>query len=431
MSVLIIDLNDSNISLYAQNETLTESGYAYIQPEQVLFGADAYAQYKRFPLVCVDNFWLKMNTDSLEIDNQLVANYADLMYLQLQGLLAQITSSQQVILMVPSSLTKQQLSLLIGVLKALEVDVIGLYDRALFWTSDQLEQEQAVFFDLDLHYAHLTFLDKTDEISVRHSYALANKGVIGLEHTIAEWLNQQLIIEFRFDAFHKSEFEQRLYEHIPRLFALSSETYTLEIAEYRLTINYQQLVQKITDFFDSILTQYKISSPLVMPKMWANLFAKTPLHQRYQCIQSDISLAQIEFYKAHAKKHFEQGLFVRQSMPSQSKPSQSMPSQSAVGDDPAKPSASHVLCQSLAYPINGNALYLNADPASPVTDCESKHSFARLHRVGPRLDIFPIIEQALSINQQPISAKQSMALGDEIESRLSKDKFVMIRVEKG
>ena len=165
--MLALSLIDSGLVLARRrgeaSEILAEApGVALLEDDATLTGAEAVSKLRQKPLLAHTNFWRSLSVDPLTRPSRLVRTTADIAFAQAQALLAPVKGDgEQVLLAVPAGYSREQLSLLLGVINETGVPVAGLVDAAVAACSLEPAPARVLHLDLELHQALLTVLDHT------------------------------------------------------------------------------------------------------------------------------------------------------------------------------------------------------------------------------------------------------------------------------
>ena len=87
MSLIIIDINDSEIRASNQDEIISRNpGYAVLKTDKIETGASAWKASRTNPRETSNKFWSQLNQDSLIIPSRLARHNADLAFTQLMAI---------------------------------------------------------------------------------------------------------------------------------------------------------------------------------------------------------------------------------------------------------------------------------------------------------------------------------------------------------
>jgi FHA domain len=218
--MLALSLIDSGLVLARRrgddSEILTETpGVAILDDTATLTGADALQRLRLNPLFAHSNFWRALSVEPLVRPSTLARTTADIAFAQAQTLLGQYLS-EGVLLAVPAGYSREQLSLLLGVVNETGVRVAGLVDAALTAASLQPAPARVLHLDIELHQALLTVLEHSGAALKRSRYEIALRhGALDLQQTWMQFIAAQFVRKTRFDPLHEAGAEQRLFDQLP------------------------------------------------------------------------------------------------------------------------------------------------------------------------------------------------------------------------
>jgi hypothetical protein len=225
--MLALSLIDSGLVLARHAEGGTSEivqeapGVAVTEDAGTLTGADAARRLRLKPLLAHTNFWRGLSVEPLQRPSRLVRTAADIAFAQAQTLLGPYRNDgEQLLLAAPGGYSREQLSLLLGVLNETGVPVSGLVDAALAACSLEPAPARVLHLELELQHATLTVLEHTGvsqggglrrsryEIALRH-------GLLGLQQTWLQFIAEQFVRKTRFDPLHDANTEQRVFDQLP------------------------------------------------------------------------------------------------------------------------------------------------------------------------------------------------------------------------
>src|SRR3954468_18009115 len=165
--MLALELIDSGLVLARSTGQTTEllaevPGVAILEERATITGEEAARRVRRSPLLAQTNFWRGLSTSSLTRPSRVAQTSADVAFTQANALLGPLRESEsRVLLAIPGGYSREQLSLLLGVMNETGVAVAGLVDAALAACSLESAAPRVLHLDLELHQAILTVLEYT------------------------------------------------------------------------------------------------------------------------------------------------------------------------------------------------------------------------------------------------------------------------------
>ena len=218
MTTALLEINDFSIKAStSDNNTYNECGFAHVTDSGIITGDKGFEAFWRHPEKCSNNYWLFLDQQPLKTNWKWARHNADLAYAQLDNTLKSIGSPDEVVLCVSNTISVEQLSLLAGLLKALNISIKRIVDLNLF--AGLAMRQSAWLIDMQLHQATLTLVEKSisddqEIFSIKESETLPNFGFMHICNTIARDISKKLINNSRFDPMHSSGSAQDLYNQI-------------------------------------------------------------------------------------------------------------------------------------------------------------------------------------------------------------------------
>ena len=218
MSLHVLEFNDVGLRLSDVNGTLlTSPGYAHVSAKEIAFGEVARKQSKLHPLSSYNQFWHKLSLDSFPKALGNFRHNADLAFAHLQDIAAGANFEGEVVLAVPGSFSREQMAILLGLLKQSPMRPIGLVDAALIAAIDQAQSESVIHVDLQLHQVVLSKLQRTGVELRRDSVILVpGTGWTNISDNLMQLFTSAFIQQCRFNPQHNAASEQLLLDNLPQ-----------------------------------------------------------------------------------------------------------------------------------------------------------------------------------------------------------------------
>lgn len=234
----ILDINDAQLAL-ATNEGLeTSSGIALLSGGGYRFGSDAALELRRKPLETRTDYWASLNTQSLSSSFGTARHSADLVYAHLKDLLESTGDLDDLVIVTPANVSDQQLSLLLGILQSLAVDISAVVDRSLIATHSG--SEHSVHIETQWRQALIVqIVESEGERSVRETKPLPGLGLLDLHEQILERCADRCVEQTRFDPRRSAESEQQLWNALPNLLGALKATaeHSVSLGQYQFTVS--------------------------------------------------------------------------------------------------------------------------------------------------------------------------------------------------
>ena len=373
----ILDLNDNALKLRYDGQTVASPGYAWFDGQHYQFGAPALATRRRTPRSVNARYWSQLDTQPLTPVLGPARHHADLAHDHLQTLHRMVGAPTSVLAAVPGCMSREQLSLLLGIVEALPFHIAGLVHRtaALAAASGVVD---GVHIELQLQQVVLTpFSTEQGFVTVGQSQRLPGQGLLAVFDRLANVISQRFIEQTRFDPLRSADSEQALYDQLPALLdalqhqsesTLALEGYNARIVHDDLTVAGYELTQKIHGLVDADACLL-LENPLpAIPGL--------QLPQRHQTIDSEQLLSVIheqldELQQTPEQLHLNKR--VRRSRiadndpePAPATTAQSLPSHILIGHTAHTLSNQLDLGNGIAFDLTKEGVVISADEASHI-----------------------------------------------------------------
>ncbi|MDH3211326.1 MAG: hypothetical protein OEM05_02465 [Myxococcales bacterium] len=217
MPTVAIELNDAGVTIARQGTLLPESpGYALVDGEQLVVGAEAREQARLQPRHVHSRFWDRLALDPLPRPTPLARTQADLACAHLSQIWGHVREGcDGVVFAVPGSFSHAQLGLLLGIAQSCSMPVAGMVDAAVAATPASESGHNLVHVDLQLHRAVVTGLRFTTSLMRTGVGTNAQAGLASLHDAAVKLIAELFVRHTRFDPLHRARTEQQLYDLLP------------------------------------------------------------------------------------------------------------------------------------------------------------------------------------------------------------------------
>lgn len=215
MPLAALELNDQSLLIQADDGQLhAEPGFARLTEAGIVTGEDARAAAWREPQNVHNQFWCHLNQAPLPARQRWARHHADIAFAQLGNLWRSAGMPESLMVLAPGSFSDTQLSLLLGMLKALPANALAVVDSALAACLDA--RQDTLFVDVQLHQSVLTWCRaRPDSVGVADQEVLPDLGILHIFNAVARTVSDLLIDSYRYDPLHASDTEQSIYDRIP------------------------------------------------------------------------------------------------------------------------------------------------------------------------------------------------------------------------
>ncbi len=256
----VLDLNDVALRLWYRDDSLHSPGYAWFDGNGYHFGTTASQTSRRTPRAVNTRFWSQLNTQALTPAVGPARHAADLVHGHLESLHQSVGAPEKVLIAAPGNMTREQLSMLLGIVQALPFNIGGLVHRtSVLGAASGLDQ--GLHVELQLHQLVVTPFQTVDgHTEAGESQTLPGRGLLALQDQLATAISGLFVAQTRFDPLRSADAEQILYDSLGSILQTigqRGET-ALEIDGYRARISLGDLTgigQRLADQLAPLLDQ--------------------------------------------------------------------------------------------------------------------------------------------------------------------------------
>ncbi len=430
MTKAVLELNDHQLKLTVGKQSWHSTGFATLTNNSALFGEQAQQQTRLQPRVSYNQYWNLLSLAPIETTNPKFRHYGDFAYQQLLELTGQAGTIDEMILCVPASFDREQLSLLLGIFGQFPFKIVGLVDSSVAAVANTALTGRVVYLDIQLHQCLLTELSVNEKVQVKRTDIIAGTGLTQLYQHWAKFLSTQFIQQCRFDPLHEADTEQQLYDALDALLYSKNDEIQLDIKGKQIKLNRQSLLRHTQSLFEPVLKALShigsINTLLVseriatIPELFNALDAPITISKNTSV---DNCLAQ--------QKHIcpaDGGLSLITQLPAIQVP---VVQGQATGKNNIQQKSTHVLLKSDAYPLGEKPMYIVTDKElSLTTERNGKTHFSLTNSAG-KLSITALNGREVLINGQPNSKDVKLGNGDVLSFDYCSGYLTLINVVKG
>jgi hypothetical protein len=403
----LLDTRDAELRLWQDGAALRSPGFVLFDDGRYQFGESAVAQAKRRPRDVNNRFWWQLTTQPLQPPLGPARHTADLVHAHLAQLHRDAGSPGELVLAVPDSMPRSQLSLLLGIAQASDFAATGLVSRSVLLGSAAGVKSRALHVELQLHQAVINELRAEDgNLILARSTPLPACGLLALQERCISAIATAFIQQTRFDPRRSADTEQQLYDRLPEILAALAERgeYSVDIEGNHCQVvasNVAGATERLGEGLGKALDGADI--PVLIDHSLELLAATQKLPGDLQAIADD---ALWRAYEQHAGRILgdSDGLHLVDRLPlgeapAPTAPPARAPATAATGavSGPGSDAATHVLLDTRALPLRGDRVPLAG-------------SFALARREGH----WTIEGAGALINGMPASPGQPLRLGDTL-----------------
>ncbi|WP_444891334.1 hypothetical protein [Microbulbifer sp. DLAB2-AA] len=240
----VLEINDCGLRVFIDTTEVLESpGIAVIEPGCIHIGTAAQMRARSHPTQVNNQFWRRLSLESLKSTNQRCRHHADLAYCHLQEISEHCDLPEELMLAVPGNFTREQLALLLGIIKESNMNVVGLVDSASAAIGDLAPAGLQMHVELQLHQTLVSRISVDNQATVKSSESVADAGLCHFQEAWARVFTDAFVMQCRFDPLHSAESEQQLYDLMPQWVsrAMSQGEVLAELDDRTAKISLRQL----------------------------------------------------------------------------------------------------------------------------------------------------------------------------------------------
>ncbi len=431
MSPKVIELNDNALRVGDESGILLESpGFALItEKKQLQLGEAAKQQARIHPTSSFNKYWHELSLDPISHAAG-IRHYADIAYAQLLQLANDADIDDDVIFAVPGNFTRQQLAILLGLVSHSPFNVVGMVDSALAAASAAAHTGSLVYAEMHLHQVVLTKIGVAQDSLTRESViqvpGVGSQNFLDLMMQLATDL---FIQQCRFNPQHDAESEQQLYNALPHWLRQDDRDQNSLLLELKASTTVhtakmprESLVNNLSRHYRSIgqqvaeLAGQGDSKLLLSPE-----FAELPGFRSYLGGSIDLEVLPIDGISRAVLQNWES---IKRSE-GQIELVISLPRAAEPESMAAKPDAK---------PVNGHAErathVLIGSTAVPLDTVNLPDQLGRIEK-HENLFYLDSGEKEFLLNQNKVTGKHEITLGDLIQSREGSEEIKLIQVDNG
>ncbi len=244
MTIAFLDINDSNLQLWHGEQVFQSPGYALLEGQQYRFGQPARNVARLRPRDINSRYWWQLNTKTLQPALGPARHTADLVHAHLLDIHKQAGCPEEMILAAPSSMHRDQVALLLGIIEQCPFEAVGLVNRSVALASQCSASGKLYHLEIQLHQAVISEVTSVNGfVELQDVFPLHGHGLLQLQEQLVEIIGRAFIHQTRFDPRRKADTEQQLYGHLPAVLLAIEETgeHHLDIEGYRARICHDDL----------------------------------------------------------------------------------------------------------------------------------------------------------------------------------------------
>lgn len=427
MSTWILELNDSLVRLHRDGETIDASpGVAVIERNQVLTGDAACARLCLDPRAVNDRYWQQLNDLPLPGASRRVRHHADLAYHHLEAIFARTGKPAELAIAPPAHYGDAELSLLLGICAALDLNVVALVDPAVAALAAGAGPGRYQVADLHLHHVTLSRVTVDSEVARSDSDTLDQPGLRRIQTGCVDLIADAFLEQSRFDPLHEAATEQALHDGLGDWLARAADSSQLDItmdyhgSRFTARIPTVELARVVAMVLGPLGEHRDSDARLVLGARFAALPGVAALLPEAVVLPDDAIASGIAGNRlALADDDVSSGIQFTTRLPANTVVTPATTARAT----PALVSATHVVVDGQAYPLGTTALALFANGAARHGDDPGAAATVRLDGSGATL---LSTAAGVRVNDAAVDGERTLMPGDTIA--IDDARFLMVRV---
>ena len=267
----ILELDDTEIRLSKDGEVVyQEPGIAWAEVKELKFGEAALSVAKLYPARVHTQYWNLMDQSHVEPKGFAVETQADLVYQQLLHIKEQgnLGDKNEILIVVPSDRTEQQLRLLYGIVLKAGYNVVDFVDLGIAGGLACDRKGAIAYVNVGMQRTVVTHLKVADRVVREKVSVTPQLGLLPLSNTWIRMVAEKFLASSRFDPRKFAETEQQIFDQI-LAFVQSSKNNTAIETEYRgftrqVEISKAEVIEVAQDRYASALSYLNPEEDLVL-----------------------------------------------------------------------------------------------------------------------------------------------------------------------
>ena len=220
MSKGVLEINDCGLRVFnGTDEVLESPGVAIVNNREILTGTHALMRARSHPTQVNHQFWRRLSLESVKSDNPGCRHHADLAFFHLKEIAGLCDMSDEYALAVPGNFTREQLALLLGVMKESPFNGVALVDAATACISSCAPRGVHLHIELQRHQTLVSRVVVHEHAELDIAETVTDAGLHHFQDAWARIFTDAFIMQCRFDPLHSAEAEQQLYDLLPQWIA--------------------------------------------------------------------------------------------------------------------------------------------------------------------------------------------------------------------
>lgn len=231
MTATLLDISDISIRLWKDGELICDSpSVAHINGTNVAFGEQALAKSRREPQGLYARHWSLIDSVPLAHATKVARHHADLIYRHLTEIKKQHELTGDIVVSVPSELANEQLSLLLGIIQSLELNVVGLVDSAVANVASETALAGSTqYIELSLFRTVIAKISTNGKARFESVQQIESLGQDYFTNLCLSWVADCFLDQARFDPLQQAHTEQLIFDYLTSWLEALSNTPNINV----------------------------------------------------------------------------------------------------------------------------------------------------------------------------------------------------------
>lgn len=375
MTYTLIEINDISLRVWRDGSLVCESpGIIHANPGGMLFDESALAKSRSEPLGLRAHHWSNIDLVPLKRPDKIARHHADLVYRHLEHLQKKHGPLENIIFLLPSEITHEQLGLLLGITKSLKLEVAGLVDIAVANVASlQAAYPQVQYIELSQFRTTISDIRVDNHVSFESLQTLARSGKDYLTNLGISWVADCFLEQARFDPLEQAQTEQIIFDKLDTWVEMLGQSGNINVALEHLdrrrevSLAKSALLKSLLPGLSPIAEALTNETPVILShrfnmyprELFQDLFGEREIIRRkpFELFES------LESWTAEITSRAEEMVFVR-TLSRQPKNIQDL---KTVQDQSIKEKLSHVAINGQNHKLSNTPLFVQKDGSTSDT----------------------------------------------------------------
>jgi len=430
MSKGVLEINDCGLRVFdGTSEVLESPGVAIINSHEIITGTGAVMRARSHPTQVNQQFWRRLSLESVNSDNPGCRHHADLAYCHLKEIAGLCDLPDEIALAVPGNFTREQLALLLGVIKESPFNAVALVDTATACLGGCAPRGVHLHVELHRHQTLVSRIDVAEHAQLDIAETVTDAGLQHFQEAWGRVFTDAFIMQCRFDPFHSAEAEQQLYDMLPLWIAraMRQGEVMAELDDRTAKVSLRQLQDASTPILSRVRAMIENlsdrNSVVFVSHRWAEIPGGAQLAERIHLLPHNAVATALEQRWQEVHTESEQLRLVNSLTAA---PATEVAVQVNAA---AEAAATHLLYGHRALAAQQPLFVSWVEGKLNVTPTPPSHPAATITNHAGRLALRIDAGAELMLNGEQISAPVNLAAGDRIGAANIEDVITAISVE--